>query len=74
LQNVGGHLHGAVVGAVQGADEQVALQLQEELVARDLLLQVGRVAGVELDPEVEAVEAGSCGANALKIVIFWQTS
>ena len=39
---------------------QVGLELQEELVPRDLLPQLARIARVEFDPKVKLMNAASC--------------
>lgn len=45
------------VRARQGSLQDVLFELQEELVARQLLPQLTGIAGVELDPELELVKA-----------------
>ena len=61
LQDEGGQLHNVLVeGGGHGARLQVRLELQEELVPRDLLPQLARAARVELDPKVELVHAAPC--------------
>ena len=61
LQDERGQLHNVLVeGGGHGARLQVGLELQEELVPRDLLPQLARAARVELDPKVELVHAAPC--------------
>ena len=61
MQDERGQLHNVLVeGGGHGARLQVGLELQEELVPRDLLPQLARAARVELDPKVELVHAAPC--------------
>ena len=64
LQDERGQLHNVLVEGgghgSHGARLQVGLELQEELVPRDLLPQLARAARVELDPKVELVHAAPC--------------
>ena len=61
LQDERGQLHNVLVeGGGHGARLQVGLELQEELVPRDLLPQLARAARVEFDPKVELVHAAPC--------------
>ena len=61
LQDERGQLHNVLVeGGGHGARLQVRLELQEELVPRDLLPQLARAARVEFHPKVELVHAAPC--------------
>ena len=59
MQGQGRQLDGVPVGARENAPQDVVLQLEEELVAGDLLAQVRRVTRVELDAEAELVVAAA---------------
>ena len=53
LNYIAGHEGGSVVVALQQALGEVALYLQAEQVARELLLELRRIRRVELDAEPE---------------------
>ena len=52
LESKGGQLHSQVLLNRKTAMKDITFHLKEELIASDLLCQLARICGVELDSEV----------------------